>query len=490
MNSLKFTNLNPVLGLILIGLMGIGMGGVFSFITEISIQYVVLLGIIFIIAGICLYSGRTKQIFTAILLVTIPINIDKTLFFHEFHSGGVQGLIVSIWSIALTVLYITWFIESWNRKCKEIAYFPRITIPMVLLILISMLSMMKSVYLSLSGYAIIQTLKVFLLFFYIANNIQSENEYKFILHVMLWTLVFEIGLGFFQYFMNDFVDLSILSDNERAVTRELGSKKIVTVYGTLSGDARFGDYLSLNLFLVLALLNSKIKWIKKSILLFIFASGIMLLIFTFSRGVWMGFASGLFLFLFLKFLFNLKDPKTYFTLFLFILIVLIVGFVFRDLIIERFFGEDHGSAESRVPMMQIAFEMIKKNLLLGVGINNYTRVVTMYDPTGLTYVYLQPVHNLFLQLAAEIGIFGLIVFLWIIVRIYITAIGSIFKSNDFFQNQSIGLISGITAVLIHGLVNNASIGMDPFILFWVFAGFIHAISKIKATSHAMGINGY
>lgn len=479
MNSLKFTNMNPVLGLLLIGLMGISMGSVFSFITEISIQYVVILEIIFIVSGICIYTGRTKQIFTAILLVTIPINIDKTFFFDEFHSGGVQGLVISIWSIALIVLYIAWLIESWNRKNKEVAYFPHITIPMVLLILISVLSMIKSVYLSLSLYAIIQTLKVFLLFFYIANNIRSEKDYKLILYILLGTFFFEIGMGYFQYFLNDFIDLSIFSDAEKATTRELGSRKIVTVYGTLSGDACFGDYLSLNLFVVLALLNSRIKLKRKSILLPIFAAGIMLLIFTFSRGAWIGFGSGFFLFLLLKFLFNLKNPRIYVTFLLFVMIVLIVGFAFQDLIIERFYGEDYGSAESRIPMMQIAFEMIRNNLFYGVGINNYTRVVTMYDPTGLTYVYLQPVHNLFLQLTAEIGIFGLIVFLWIIARIYITAIGSIFKSNDFFQNQSIGLISGITALLIHGLVNNATIGMDPFILFWVFAGLIHAITRVK-----------
>ena len=55
-------------------------------------------------------------------------------------------------------------------------------------------------------------------------------------------------------------------------------------------------------------------------------------------------------------------------------------------------------------MMIIAFEIIKSNPIFGIGINNYIHVAPFYDTTGLTYTYLQPVHNIYLQLAAPLRI--------------------------------------------------------------------------------------
>ncbi len=486
--TLKLSNINPVVGFIIIGTIGILTGSIFSFVTDISLQYAIILGTILIISGFCLYTGKTRQILTAILLVTIPINVDKSLFLIEEHTGGAKGLIVSIWSITLIILYIAWLMENWNKNGEKIYYFPKITIPMGLIICISILSMLKSVNISLSIFAIVQMLNVFLLFFYIANNVRTEKEYQFILYILFLTLFFEIGIGYFQYFMNKFVDLSIFSDTEKSSTRELGARKIVTVYGTLTGDARFGDYLSLMLFLVLGSVISKIKLYKRIIFIPLFAAGVMLLIFTFSRGAWIGFGSGLFLFLLLKMIFNLKNPKMYISLLLFVSIALTVTFVFKDLIMERFYGEDYGSAESRIPMMQIGFEIIKKNPFFGIGINNYVGVMALYDPTGLSYVWHHPVHNVFIQLTAEIGIFGLITFLWIIAVIYKVCIQSISKSSEFYQNQLTGLIAGITAVLIHGLVNNGTIDSDPFILFWAFVGFIFSIcTKINQNIPVKGL---
>ncbi|MCJ7813603.1 O-antigen ligase family protein [bacterium] len=479
MTALKFSNINPFIGIFLVGTMGIFLGSIFSFVMNISLQYTIILGTILIVSGLCLYTGKTKQILTTIMLVTIPINVDKSLFLNEAHTGGVKGLVISIWSIALIILYFVWFFESWYGKERKTYSFPRITIPMGLLICISILSILKSVNISLSIFAIVQMLNVFLLFFYIANNVRSEKEYQFIIFVLFAIFFFEIVLGYFQYFMNKFVDLNIFSDVEKASTRELASRKIVTVSGTLTGDARFGDYLSLMLFLVLGSVISKIKLYKRVIFIPMFAAGIMLLIFTFSRGAWIGFGSGLFLFLLLKMMFNLKNPRMYISLLLFVLIALTVTFVFKDLIAERFYGEDYGSAESRIPMMQIGFEIIKKNPLLGIGMNNYTRVMALYDPTGLSYVWHHPVHNVFIQLTAEIGIFGLIVFLWINTTVYVIGIKFIKNSNEFYQNQMTGLIAGITAVLVHGMVNNGTIDTDPFILFWALVGLIFAISKIN-----------
>lgn len=69
----------------------------------------------------------------------------------------------------------------------------------------------------------------------------------------------------------------------------------------------------------------------------------------------------------------------------------------------------------RFSLAQIAIEMIKASPLAGVGLNNFIPQLPNYwQQFGMTY-WLQPVHNIFLLVAAEAGLIGLVIFLWILV---------------------------------------------------------------------------
>lgn len=69
----------------------------------------------------------------------------------------------------------------------------------------------------------------------------------------------------------------------------------------------------------------------------------------------------------------------------------------------------------RFSLAQIAIRMIKANPLAGVGLNNFIPQLPNYwQQFGMTY-WLQPVHNIFLLIAAETGSVGLVVFLWLLV---------------------------------------------------------------------------
>ncbi|MBU3956935.1 O-antigen ligase family protein [Patescibacteria group bacterium] len=72
----------------------------------------------------------------------------------------------------------------------------------------------------------------------------------------------------------------------------------------------------------------------------------------------------------------------------------------------------------RFSLAQIAIEMIKASPLAGVGLNNFIpRLPDYWQQFGMTY-WLQPVHNVFLLIAAETGLVGLLIFLWLLVLIY------------------------------------------------------------------------
>lgn len=145
----------------------------------------------------------------------------------------------------------------------------------------------------------------------------------------------------------------------------------------------------------------------------------VILVFTYSRSAWMiGFP----LFILLSF----KNIKNFFYTTLkhkFIIklasIILIVLLLFPILLIRfnttyQAFDE-YGSFGVRVKIYQEAFNLIKQNPLFGVGINRFQQVASENPITDIFQVTKYSagtrVHNLFLELATEIGIIGLLIFL-------------------------------------------------------------------------------
>ena len=468
---------NKPVGFLLIGLSGMSVGIILSMLLKVNYIYLFLAEVALLIFMVAALTRNVKRFLLTLLIITIPININKDFFHSSSHIGGITGIAISVWFLALIGLYVIWFFEYQQTK-EKIQFFPYAVIPLIFLMLANIFSLGKAEFLSLSGFQIFQLSKVMFLIFYIANNIKTEKEYKFVLYVLLATFLIELCIGYYQRAVNEYVDLGILADGKPHKHRLIGGQRIMSVTGTLGTGAIFGDFLAMLLAVILANLSCKGKWVSKSIYTLLFSSGLVLMIFTFTRGIWLGFGIGIVLFIILKLISARGLSRGYLKIILVVILTTVVIFAFQDLILSRIFGEDHGSAHSRVPMMKIAYEIIKSNPILGVGANNYSQVMESYDPVGLSYVWHQPVHNVFIQLAAEIGLPGFLFFMLFIASLYGYSIKYILISNEFLKYQLIGLIVGITALLIHGMVNNATIATDPFILFWLYGGLILAIVKL------------
>lgn len=65
-----------------------------------------------------------------------------------------------------------------------------------------------------------------------------------------------------------------------------------------------------------------------------------------------------------------------------------------------------------------AVEIIKTHPLMGIGLNNFLVNLPKFQQAESTILYLQPVHNIYLLVAAETGVVGLVFFLWFIGKTY------------------------------------------------------------------------
>ena len=75
----------------------------------------------------------------------------------------------------------------------------RISLPAAALIGASLLSILQAPYPELSAYEVIEVVKMYFLFLYLANNIRDDHDLKFIIHAFIALLIFEGALSYLQH---------------------------------------------------------------------------------------------------------------------------------------------------------------------------------------------------------------------------------------------------------------------------------------------------
>ncbi len=138
---------------------------------------------------------------------------------------------------------------------------------------------------------------------------------------------------------------------------------------------------------------------------------------------------------------------------------------------------DSGSSPHRLRMWTTAWKMFMERPLLGQGLNtfmaNYERFKSPLEE-GIWYA-----HNCYLQIAAEIGLFGLLSFLWMVARVVITSLKSWRLIDDeFLRYAYLGLFCGLLAFLLHIGVEMSLYSLRLAVLFYFSLGFLMGIKKI------------
>ena len=115
-----------------------------------------------------------------------------------------------------------------------------------------------------------------------------------------------------------------------------------------------------------------------------------------------------------------------------------------------------------------AAEFIKKYPLTGSGLNTYSKLENMYA------------HNCYLQMAAEIGIPGLLAFLVMIGVVFLRALRSLAELKDpYWETILAALLSGLAAFLIQSFFDTTLYSVQLGALFWVMVGLIGAVSRVR-----------
>ena len=251
------------------------------------------------------------------------------------------------------------------------------------------------------------------------------------------------------------------------------------VVSTFENPNVLAEYLIMVLPLVLALFLNADQPKKK--LSMVIAGGIIggCLIYTWSRGAWLGFLIGIMIFL-------LMYSRHTMTLMLFgCLGIPFLPFVLPESITQRFLSIGNlgdSSTSYRVNIWRGVGKMIGDYWQTGVGIgtDSFRCVYPLYSLSGIESAPHS--HNLYLQILVEIGIVGLAIFL-VLLFFWAQSCFTLHRNEERREKLiPAALFCGLLAVLAQGMTDYIWYNYRVFLMFWLMLGLCAAARKILAAT--------
>lgn len=273
-------------------------------------------------------------------------------------------------------------------------------------------------------YHLLKFLECSFVAYYIANTMHKKQQIVQLASLCSVGIIFESLLAFLQYATQGSIggplyflgERSFLSQTPGIANASINGQLLLRPYGTFSHPNVLAGYLVIALTLIVFSATS--LQAKKAKILFFsaFTIGTLALFSTLSRTaivLWV-------VYLVIVFLSRLRKQAHAKELLAGFVGALIVSCLFLTPLFYRF-SQTKTSEESfvqRDALLTAAAQMIADKPIWGVGLGNFLPILSVIQKPLSLGMYLQPVHNIFLLVAAELGVVGFIFFIWFLYKTY------------------------------------------------------------------------
>lgn len=202
------------------------------------------------------------------------------------------------------------------------------------------------------------------------------------------------------------------------------------------------------------------------------AFGLMGLVFSVSRGALVGVAAAI---VFISFF----SPWKKWLWILCIVGILAVAFVpsLRTELASVFSGSDV-STDVHLVMWKGTLRLIQDRPIFGAGLAGFPIVYADYKEISHTEFFPNP-DNLILTLWVEMGLAGLIVFGWIVIRYIVTGFRNLKTQDSKLKALAAGLLAAMVAMLVHGFLDTPYFKNDLAVVFWALVGLVVVVKTQK-----------
>jgi len=228
-----------------------------------------------------------------------------------------------------------------------------------------------------------------------------------------------------------------------------------------------GSVMTLLIPMSTALFFESKSFFKKSMYAFATAVMALCLVFTQSRGAWIGFGVAVFVF-FLIYDRKYILPLVFAGLFVFFMVPQVYDRITYMLSQEYMLSSMTGG---RLVRWQNGLELLKDNFWLGTGIGRFGGAVAMNHKDLFPDTYYMD--NYYLKLAVEGGILALITFVLLMLSVLKRGFGALLNQpNKRYKLMIIGMLSGMIGVMAHNFVENVFEVPAMVTYFWIITAMV------------------
>jgi putative inorganic carbon (HCO3(-)) transporter len=413
------------------------------------------------------------------MIMATSLNVD--FFFHLEETTSFHATSGYYFHIIFFPIIVLWFIHLSGvfTGDKKFTLRHSSVLPLFVFILMAVLSVQNSPEPEFGGYELYSLAFGVLLYLLLTNAIERKKEIFFIIIAIAVSVLLQGIIAGAQYAKGGMLGLRFLGEAEKMLVDTSLSEAVRRASGTLGYPNSLALYLDLFLPPIVGMALVTRNGLYK--LLFIFSAllGLMSAVLTVSRA---GIAAAILSTLLVIMFWALRKKIIFRTL---IILALCSAIVFAGILLtenpikSRLFQQGDNSASSRVPMMEVAQDVISNNLIFGVGLNNYTDVAPKYDSTSIriSTVFPFPVHNTPLLILAEIGLIGFIGLSIFLVLTIGKGFMLAFDRNIDFAILGFSFSIGIVIFMVHTLVDYTYLSSD--FSFWLVCGLIAGIYSLR-----------
>lgn len=343
------------------------------------------------------------------VLAALPIQLNKFFFFDFSFVLGIpiDYLAPSIYASDIAIIaYILFFFKENGRKLKKI-YISR-KIPIIIFLILNLYLFLTSIFASKSPpVSLWFSLKSFefSIFAILASiTLDKASVRKWAHSVLLISISWQSAVIILQFIFQRSLGLAFLgerafdSSTTSIAHSQIFGSQFLRPYGTFPHPNVAAAYLIVSLIIIT--MSRRVIHLPKIPLA---AASIIALILTFSKSALLA--------LFLAQFAIIKSARL-------LIIGIIISIIAGSIIIGRLNDSELASISERFVLSQAALDIALKNPLFGVGGGNFILEAAKFNLTALSETrLLQPAHNLFLLILAENGVFGLLIFIALLLTV-------------------------------------------------------------------------
>jgi hypothetical protein len=445
-----------------------------------------------VIAGLTLVSltlvlvQRLDDVMLGAYLLLLPLaSVQKWLFLDDYPSevknvAVLSGAIsVGITELLLVGIYGLWFLQVVVARSKPVPRLGWFDGLILLFLVANLLSLPNGEDTKLGLFAIAHLIRHILIYFYFSQRLTARHL-PWILVAFAVAIAGESILGVVQYrtgFLSGIILDKGTGSSDVAQYEVPGIENITRATGTSYDSHSYGLFLVMLLPFPLALIMSARHSASRErlMLLALIGLGALGVFASYSRSSWLTLVIAVGIVTFIQMV--RREKQIIMKTAILCVLGLLAAPAVLPSIIKRFDAQGRANLDARFDQYPIAWQIWNRNLLTGNGIGNYMVALESYRPDDSLK---EPVHNVFLWLAADTGIIGAVMF-YVVVGAAMIRLLKVLRAGraptDLF---ALAAFTALAVYVVDGLTNPLFRESLVYTLFWFMLALSVALPRIQA----------